>query len=344
MNQEFITADPSSAARRWRLITIASLIGLLVVVSTLPASAQSKTLSTADVATSWSLDPFALIALGIAWLYLRGLRRWRKRSRPHSHWQTASFLSGIALIVVALASPLDALADEYFFVHQIQHLFLRMIAPVLIMLGAPVTPILRGMPHSTRDGVIRPLASNPRTRAVYGLMNHPVLVPFAFMTTLLVWQIPAPHNLSMENVWVHYLMHGSMFGTALLFWWLIIDPKPRRSVLHYGVRVLVLGLIIIPNTALSAPITLSSNIIYEVYTQSVNAWNISAKVDQSTGGIIMWLLVDMMSVVGAGIVFVMWYQRDLGTPDERKKRATRFTRKRRRGPAPQRGGTLNKRI
>lgn len=342
MQQSPIATLPRSRVQYLRVFSAVGLGGLVTVLTTRTASAQSDLLSGGDVATAWSLDPFALLALAFAWLYIRGLRRWRKRSRTHSRWQTVSFLTGVALIVVALASPIDALADQYFFMHQVQHLLLRMIAPVLIMLGAPLTPILRGLPDSTRDGVVRPLVSSPRPRKFYKLLNHPVLVPSAFMATLLVWQIPGPHNLSVENIWVHYLMHGSMFGTAMLFWWLIIDPKPRRSILHYGIRVLILGLIVIPNTALSAPITLSSNIIYDVYTQSVSGWNITPKVDQVTGGIIMWLLIDMMSVVGAGIVFIMWYQRDLAEDKERNTPSRRSPLRRRRRPSPRRGGTLQR--
>ena len=103
-----------------------------------------------------------------------------------------------------------------------------------------------------------------------------------------------------------------MLASGFLFWWLVVDPKPHRSRLHYGVRILCLGLIIIPNTLLGAAITFSDQVLYNVYAEVEQPFSISLMTDQQVGGAILWVLGDMMSVIVAGIVMVMWYQQEEG--------------------------------
>ena len=81
-----------------------------------------------------------------------------------------------------------------------------------------------------------------------------------FLSVLYLWQVPDLHNLALRNGAVHIFMHLTMLSSGFLFWWLVIDPKPHRSRMHYGLRVLYLGLIILPNTLLGAVILFSSDV------------------------------------------------------------------------------------
>ena len=131
-----------------------------------------------------------------------------------------------------------------------------------------------------------------------------------YLGVLYIWQVPGPHNLALANEMVHDLMHTTMLVSGFLFWWLVIDPKPHRSRLHYGLRILYLGLIVIPNTVLGAAITFRSGVIYEGYALVHQPFGLSLIIDQQLGGLILWVVGDMMSILAAGIVMIMWYEKE----------------------------------
>ena len=96
----------------------------------------------------------ALLAVIIAFtavLYLRGWLRLRSTSlHVIPVWRASSFLLGMSLIWAAVASPLAALDHELLTAHMLQHLLLMMAAPPLLWLGAPLLPIVRGLPRPVR--------------------------------------------------------------------------------------------------------------------------------------------------------------------------------------------------
>ena len=291
-----------------------------VAAFTVPVSAHSDEPPADGAWGWWVFDPLAIVTvlvLGI--LYYRGLRDWKKRSRPLHKWQIASFYAGITVLFVALVSPIDPLSDHLFIVHTVQHVLLRIAAPALIILGAPVTPVLRGLPLDLRQGLVRPLVSNRGLRKIYRTLQNPVLVSALFLITLFFWALPGPHDAAVDNIALHYLMHLTMTSTSFLFWWLIIDPKPHRSNVHYGVRILIMALTLLPNTVLGAIITFAGSIQYESYG-TVRLWGIDPIDDQRGGALIQWLLVDMMSLMVTIVIFGMWYQREQRADREKARR------------------------
>src|SRR5690606_33317129 len=95
----------------------------------------------ADWWMAWNFDVQYLIPVAVlGFLYARGLSRWENRSRYHSAWRTASYYTGLVLLVLIYESPLDRLAEHHFSMHMIQHNITMMIIPPLIYLGPPATP------------------------------------------------------------------------------------------------------------------------------------------------------------------------------------------------------------
>jgi len=263
--------------------------------------------------TAWNPNPLPTLLLFVAaYLYVTGLGRWQRPSHPVNSWQRISFFSGLLAIFLALQSPLDALSQHMLSFHQIQHFLLRMVAPLLLLLGAPLTPMLRGLPSWALMGVVKPVVKNHWARGAYDRLTNPVLTTVLFLGFLGFWQVPGPHNLALRNTLIHELMHFTMLGSGLLFYWLVIDPKPHRSRLHYGLRVLYLGLIIIPNTFLGAAITFARQILYSGYADVEQPFNVSLLTDQQLGGMLLWVPGDMMSILAAGVVMIMWYEKEEG--------------------------------
>ena len=265
--------------------------------------------------TAWGFitNPIpSLLLLASLYFYINGLNNWPNPTHPVSNWQKASFFAGIVVLFAALQSPVEPLAEHYFAIHQVQHILVRMVGPLLILLGAPLTPMLRGMPAWLRQGVIRRIVRTAIARWIYWKITNPVFTIAAFLGLLFFWQIPGPHDLAVHNDYVHELMHATMLTSGFLFWWIVVDPKPHRSRLHYGLRVLYLGLIVLPNTLLGAAITFQERLIYSAYQELPRPWEgFSYLSDQRLGGLTLWVPGDMMCIIGAGIVMFMWYQREM---------------------------------
>ncbi len=296
---------------RMALLAVPVLV-LLPLVWAMPAvHAHGGIDAGQNVLTAWNWNPLpTLLLLVFAYLYLNGLNNWQRPSHPISVWQKISFFTGLFLIFIALQSPLDNLGEHLLSFHQLQHFLLRMLAPLLVLLGAPLTPVLRGLPLWVLQGFVRPTVRHPWTRAAYDKLTNPVISVSIFMGVLYLWQFPGGFNLALRNDFVHALMHITMMSSGFIFYWAVIDPKPHRSRVHYGVRVLYLGLIVLPNTILGAVITFSKGIIYTGYEDVYQPFGLSLLTDQQFGGLLLWVPGDMMSILVAGIVMIMWYEKE----------------------------------
>ncbi len=301
----------SGTGKLWLLGTVGVVVGLQWLSMSGIAHAHEGIDEGQNPWTAWNSNPLPTICLlMVANLYITGLSRWKQPSHPVMLWQRLCFFSGLFLLFLALQSPIDSLAVHLFSFHQIQHITLRMFGPFLILLGAPMTPMLRGLPRWALLGLVRPTVRNYWARRAYDLIMNPVFTTALFLGILFLWQLPGAHNAALRNSALHEFMHFTMLLSGFLFWWLIVDPKPHRSRLHYGLRILCLGLIIIPNTVLGAAITFSDKVLYQAYAEVEQPFNISLLSDQQLGAAILWVPGDMMSLLVAGIVMIMWFQKE----------------------------------
>lgn len=259
-----------------------------------------------EVLGAWSWDPGVLTGLGLlAALYAFGLKRSAgRRRRVLPWWRSLFFYSGLLVLFLALQSPLDTLAHDLFSMHMVQHLLLMMVAPPLLLLGAPIIPLLRGLPRPVRRRVLAPLArSGAPLRRLSGFVALPVVSWSLYIGAFWVWHIPALYTLALQYTAVHILQHACFFGTGALFWWNVVDPIPLRAHLRHPIRILYLFLATVPGSALGALLTLSPTLWYASYERAPLIWGLTPLEDQSLGGLIMWVPGGLLYLLAISVVF-----------------------------------------
>jgi cytochrome c oxidase assembly factor CtaG/ferredoxin len=240
---------------------------------------------------SWPFDPWLLAALFLtAGVYLRGWLALRRRDPWRWHYgRLAAFVGGLAAIYVALASPIEPFAQLLLAVHMVQHLLLMMVAPPLLWLGAPLFPLLRGLPRPIRVFWAVPLFSAPPLRRLLGRLTHPLTALAIFVTTTWLWHAPPIYDLALRRSGWHYLEHVCFLGAAILFWYPVIRPYPTRPRWSCWLLLPCLILADLSNTALAALLTFSNRLLYPYYGQMPRLGGLSPLDDQVAAGVVMWV-------------------------------------------------------
>jgi putative membrane protein len=296
-------------------------LGLLFLAPALPAFADDSDLLTDKTAwTAWEITPDIALPTGLVVLfYAIGMWRRRKSTQRAPWWRHALFFAGMASIFLSLQSPIDAIADRLFSMHQVQHLLLRMMGPMLLMLAWPEALLLAGLPDWLRRYIVAPVVGNGTVRRVFGFLAHPVINTTLFIAALYAWQIPAIHDVALRNENIHYVMHVTMLLAGLIFWWRIFDRRqPRLAVdfddeeaglwrgfwrinrnygMNYGGRLMMLWLVMLSNIILGAYTTLKSVVLYPAYDDYGRLFGMHPLTDEMVGGVIIWIPSSMMGMV-----------------------------------------------
>lgn len=268
--------------------------------------------------TDWSFEPAVLLGLVfVGTAYARGLQLLHRRGRL---WRTvgrrhiASFALGLFTIVLALESPIDALSNDLFSIHMAQHLLLLMVAPPLLLLGKPFPVLLVGAPHDLVHEATLLHARTPWLRGLTRWLVSPVVAWAVYIGDFFLWHLPVLYQLALQYESVHVLEHLCFLSTALLFWWVVIEPLPGPPRRHYALRMLYVWLPTFPNTALGAVFALTSSPWYPIYALRPRPWNISVIDDQHLGGVVMWFGGGMMYVLAAAVLFFAMLAADERSP------------------------------
>jgi putative membrane protein len=161
------------------------------------------------------------------------------RSRSRQGWPLSgalAFSGGTALVGIALSPGLDRLVDDDFSVHAAQHLILAMVAPLLLVLGSPVTLLLRTLPHPAARRVGALLNTAPAH-----VLTHPAVALLLSSGGLVVLYLTPVYELSTQHPLVHVLVHAHLLASGFLFASVVVglDPAPRR--VGTRTRLVVLG-------------------------------------------------------------------------------------------------------
>lgn len=253
---------------------------------------------------NWDFPPLVCATLAIlALVYWRGWRRIR-RTRPQLFppWRLACFLGGVAALVIAVASPLDTFSDQLLVLHMAQHFVLMSVAPPLIVLSAPTTPMLRGLPRWFVRPVIAPLIRTPWLRRFFRSLVQLRVAWILMNLSYIGWHIPAAYEFALRYQRWHDVEHACFFFSSVLFWWPIIDPWPG----HFsGSRWLLLPYLLgadIVNTAISAALCFSGRLLYPSYGLQPRIFDITPLYDQIAAGGFMWVFGSVVFIIPAATI------------------------------------------
>ena len=256
--------------------------------------------------TTWDIPWLVTAALAVtAAIYVRGWLQIR-RSRPELFppWRLISFLGGILAIFVAVASPLDTFSESLLFMHMAQHFVLMSIAPPLIVLGAPVVPMLRGFPRPLIGRFLRPLFATGFFREAGVFLTRPKVAWLAMNAAYIGWHVPKAYEFALASESWHNFEHACFFFTSLMFWWPVIAPWPwRQRSSRWLLLPYLLGADLV-NTGLSAFLCFSGRLLYPSYGAVPRLFGLSALNDQIAAGAFMWVMGSTVFLIPATAITV----------------------------------------
>lgn len=263
-----------------------------------------------EVWTQWNFDAAVVVPLLLgAWIYARGIHRLWRRSGPGRgipYGRAAAFVAGMAVLVVALVSPLDAAGEALFSLHMVQHLLLILVAPPLLVLGWPDLALLWALPARWR-----PVGGGLERRFGQSVTGHgrtatgPLIIVLLATGVLWAWHIPALYDLAVRNEAVHWAEHATFLLTAVLFWASVLRLRPRDHAGN-GLRILYVFGMALQGSILGALLTFAARPLYSSHAQIAPEWGLEPLADQQLAGLIMWVPPAVLYVGVTAYLFSRW--------------------------------------
>ena len=242
--------------------------------------------------TSWTIDPLQLLPIGLAAAgYALRVRTLRRRGQPVPGWRLALFGGGVALLILALVSPLHAFAeDEFFFAHMIQHVVLGDLAP-LALVASLTGPVLRPVLALPLVGALRVLA-------------HPLVALPLWAANLYLWHLPRLYEGALAEPALHALQHVLFFSTGALMWAAVIETLPGPEWFGTGMKFGYVVSVRLLETVLGNVFMWSGTVIYDHYDAGLERYGISPLRDQGIAGSVMMIEGSLITLGALAWLFL----------------------------------------
>jgi cytochrome c oxidase assembly factor CtaG len=233
--------------------------------------------------------PVLLVGL----MYAVRVRRLARRGRPVAAAKQAWFYGGLAVLLVAVASPLHELGEKrLLYAHMAQHLLLGDIAALAIVLGL--------------DGaILRPLLAFPPVARLRFLAHPAVALPL-WVVNLYVWHLPALYEGALAHDALHALQHQLFFLTGVLMWAAVVEPLPGPAWFGAGLKAAYVLVVRAAGAGLANIFIWSGHAFYSSYAPGERAEGITPLADQTIGGSLMLIEGGVVTLLTFGWLFLRW--------------------------------------
>lgn len=263
----------------------------------------------------WEPNGFGLLVVGLgAALYVTGVRIMRRRGDAWSAARTLSWFVGLALIGWATFGGLGDYSAVMFSMHMISHMVLAMVAPIFLVLGAPMTLALRTLPGPRVPGERSPrwMLNQFLHSRLSALFTNPIVASMLFIGSLYFVYFTGIFEFLMGTHLGHALMEFHFLASGLLFYYVVIgvDPSPKR--LPPVMRILTL-LVALPFHAFFSVALMSANaVVAEPYFRLINAPYVidDLLADQFFGAGVAWATGEVPMLLVIGAIFWQWFRSD----------------------------------
>ena len=259
-----------------------------------------------------SIFMIGLLVLAVA-LYIKGVVILTRRGDKWPIGRTISFALGISAIDFATSGGLGVYAHFAFSWHMVAHMVLGMIAPIGIVLGAPITLALRTLPQS-RDGQelgVRGLLIKALHSRYARVITNPVVALAIFDGSLFALYFTSLFGGMMQSHQGHLFMSIHFILTGILFFHVIVgvDPNPRK--VPHIIRIVVLFAAMSIHAFFSVALMSASTLIDGGYFESLQRpWSLDLLADQRTGGAIGWAMGEIPILIALVATFIQWMRDD----------------------------------
>jgi putative membrane protein len=244
----------------------------------------------------WQADSSTLIALLLlAGTYVGASNKLAQRPTTR---QGAAFVAALLTILAAITGPLDELTRERSFaVYIFQQMLLVFVVPPLLLFGLP-------------GWMLRPLMMNRFFEPVARVITRPLFafLLFAAVFTLIHYPIVCDRVCHVHPFYGN--LHALLLFTGCLLWWPLLSPLPEYPRMTYPMQIMYLFLLMIPMTAVAAPITLASSVLYVFYIGGTHPLGLTPMADQVLGGLIMWVGQGVYIMFVFTAIFYRWSRWD----------------------------------
>lgn len=246
----------------------------------------------------WHTEPLLLISLLLfGWLYALGVGPLRERialGTEFPRWRALAFYLGLAIVYLAVGSPLDQIGEQFLFcAHMTQHMLLIYFSPVLFIAGTP---------NWLLDWLLKP----EPLRKVMSVLTYPACGGLLFTFVYTVWHIPALYEAALHDKRLHVLEHWTMFSLGLLMLWPYLTTSTRVPRPGYGVRMIAIFLLMVGQLPVFAFLSFAGEAIYPTYAWAPRIIDLDPLNDQILGGIIMKVVNMGFSLTILAISFYLW--------------------------------------
>jgi len=246
-------------------------------------------------------------------LYIKGVVVLTRRGDKWPIGRTIAFALGISAIDFATSGGLGVYAHFAFSSHMLAHMILGMIAPIGIVLGAPITLALRTLPvgrNQDERGIRGSFISLLHSKLGKFYANPIVALAIFDGSLFLLYFTPLFSNLMVGHsghlfMNIHFILAGFLFFQAIIG----IDPMPIR--IPHIVKIVILFAAMSIHAFFSIALMSASTLLDNGYFASLQRpWATDLLADQKLGGAIGWAMGEIPILLALVATFIQWIRED----------------------------------